>query len=264
MSRSVALLLGAVIAGAATASTAQADGDPASDFLVTANVYLPSQAPSRASAAGLAREVAAAYAAGERIKVAVIAARSDLGAIPSLFGKPSDYAAFLGQELEGVYVGPLLVVMPTGYGIYDGGRSVAAEQSVLDALGDPASSRPDDLVTAAASAVANMLQAHALTSADILKPYVGLFSTGYAPGRLTIRFDVYDDSGHATVSLAATRSGKVLLRRRVRSSVSSYTKIQTQVLPLRRGPSLSGARICLTAVDPTGNRSSASCRTVAG
>jgi hypothetical protein len=60
------------------------------------------------------------------LKVAVIGSRQDLGGAPQFFGKPTDYAKFLGQEL-GVYgpdVGrnlsktPLMVVMPQGFGFY--------------------------------------------------------------------------------------------------------------------------------------------------
>jgi hypothetical protein len=206
--------------------------------------------------------VASVYAAGDRIKVAVVAARSDLGAIPSLFGKAADYATFFGDELDGVYVGPLLVVMPSGYGIYDGGRSVAAEQSVLQGLPIPASPRPDDLVGAATTAVADMLKADALKSADVLKPDVGLFAAKDASGRLTLRFYVYDDSGHAAVNATVARAGRVLFQHDVRSTSSSFTKVQTQTLRLPRGLKITGARLCLTAVDPTGNRSSASCRKI--
>ena len=38
---------------------------------------------------------------GFPLKVAVIARRADLGAIPSLFGQPREYARFLGQEKVG-------------------------------------------------------------------------------------------------------------------------------------------------------------------
>ena len=51
---------------------------------------------------------------GYRVKVAVIASGADLGAIPSLFGKPTEYSRFLGVELSMYYVGPLLIVMPAG------------------------------------------------------------------------------------------------------------------------------------------------------
>jgi len=43
-----------------------------------------------------------------------------LGAIPSLFNKPNQYARFLGFELSAGFIGPLLIVMPSGFGIWDG------------------------------------------------------------------------------------------------------------------------------------------------
>src|SRR5262249_49953284 len=39
-----------------------------------------------------------------------IATRTDLGSVPSLFGKPKAYAQFLGEEIRSFYTGPLLVV----------------------------------------------------------------------------------------------------------------------------------------------------------
>ena len=69
---------------------------------------------------------------GDRVKVALIYTAEDLGAIPSLFGQPGEYA-----QLGLWYVGPLLVVMPAGFGVYDGGRSTAAAEQVLRSV-DPA------------------------------------------------------------------------------------------------------------------------------
>ena len=82
---SAALLLG-------FAGSTLADGDPASDVLLGKNVFLPYPPPSRQGAAALEAQVAAVYAKRERIKVALIATRTDLGAIPSLFGEPAQYA----------------------------------------------------------------------------------------------------------------------------------------------------------------------------
>jgi hypothetical protein len=257
-------VVAAVVVACTLTGLARADGDPASDFLVVQHVFLPYRTPSRAASANLARQVASVFASGDRIKVAVIASKNDLGAIPSLFGKPSEYAAFLGQELEGVYAGPLLIVMPSGYGIYDAGRSVAPEQSVLDRLDTPGSSRPDDLVASAAAAVTGLLKADALESTDILKPYVGALSSKYTTGRLTIRFYLYDDSSRAAVTATVTRGARLLIQHSLQSAASSYTKTQTRTLKVRRGLVLTGARLCLAAVDPTGNRSSASCRKIRG
>jgi hypothetical protein len=259
-----AVMLAGVVVACALAGAARADGDPASDILVEENVFLPYQRPAPAVSTSLARQIAAVYASGNRIKVAVIAAKSDLGAIPSLFGKASDYAAFLGQELDGIYVGPLLVVMPSGYGFYDGGRSVSAEQSVLDQLAVPSSPRPDDLAAAATAAVAKMLNAGALTSADILPPYVQVLASTFVRGRLAVRFYADDDSGHVTVSATVTRGSRVLLRREIPSPRSTYSSIQVRALTVGKGSNLVGARVCLTAVDATGNHSTRSCHPVRG
>src|SRR5438093_1094227 len=98
-----AALLGAV------AGAARADGDPASDVLYIQDTFLPYPPPPKATVAALKRNVAAAYAKGYRVKVAVIATAYDLGAVPALFNKPKAYAKFLGQEISSIFVGPLLI-----------------------------------------------------------------------------------------------------------------------------------------------------------
>ena len=50
------------------------------------------------------------------IRVAIIANRSDLGAVTALWRKPQAYARFLGLELSLAYKQRLLVVMPNGLG----------------------------------------------------------------------------------------------------------------------------------------------------
>ena len=59
-----------------------------------------------------------ARAAGYPIKVALIAAPSDLGTAFALWGKPDKYARFLGLELQFLYKGRLLIVMPDGFGFF--------------------------------------------------------------------------------------------------------------------------------------------------
>jgi hypothetical protein len=240
-------------------ATARADGDPASDELVYENAYLP---PSTSSAA-LARRIAAVYAAGERVKVAVIATKADLGAIPSLYGKPATYAHFLGEEISTVFVGPLLIVMPAGYGIWDGGRSVSAERAVLAGLGKPVSARPGDLAADAATAVSRLAVAGALRSKDVLAPFVTAMGARVKKrGRLTVRYYAYDDSGRAAVSLLLLRDGRTVLTHALPASLTNISKIHTTTLPLPAGLSLVHARFCLTATDAAGNRSTRSCRGV--
>src|SRR6185312_13198036 len=115
-------------------AAAGADGDPASDVLIAADTYVPFQGVSKRSIGKLNTNVAAVYASRYRIKVAVIATNVDLGSVPSLFNRPQLYAKFLGQEISTAFIGPLLIVMPAGFGMYDGGRSTAAESRVLKGL----------------------------------------------------------------------------------------------------------------------------------
>ena len=104
---------------------ARADGDPASDTLYTQNVFLPYNAKiDPALAEELLQATAAAKSAGRPVRVALIAVPTDLGAVPSLYGRPKAYARFLGMELQFVYPGLLLVVMPQGAALSEGGRLV--------------------------------------------------------------------------------------------------------------------------------------------
>jgi hypothetical protein len=105
---------------------ARADADPASDVLFTQSVFLPLSARvSPLLASRLVAVTRTAQASGKQIRVALIASPTDLGGVPSLFGKPTDYARFLGGELQFVYTGPLLVVMPQGAALSQRGRLVA-------------------------------------------------------------------------------------------------------------------------------------------
>jgi hypothetical protein len=97
--------------------TARADGDPASDVLLGQDVFLPYSSISPTIQRRLFATVAAAKSAGYPIKIALVGAKTDLGVLPSLFGKPESYARFLSGELTGVVAEPVLVVMPAGFGL---------------------------------------------------------------------------------------------------------------------------------------------------
>jgi hypothetical protein len=117
----VALLALAVSLGSAGA--ALADGDPASDTLLYADVFVPySQSISDPVTKDLQRALADAKQHGQPIKVAVISGIYDLGSVGGLMGKPQQYARFLGEE-DGFGQRDkslLLVVMPQGFGVYAG------------------------------------------------------------------------------------------------------------------------------------------------
>ena len=248
----------AVCAG--VAGSARADGDPASDTLVLRNVFLPYEAPSGTAAVALEKQVQAAYTAGYRLKVAVVATKIDLGAIPSLFDKPAEYAKFLGQELSGYYIGPLLIVMPAGYGIYDGGRSTQAEDGVLAGVARPASAKPVDLVNAATSVVGKLLAARALKSADILKPFVDALVGSVKQRRLFVQYYLFDDSGKAAATLTVMRGKQTLYTAQVAAHPTSGTKPESKTLTLPSGIALKGARFCVVGADASGNRSRPACR----
>jgi hypothetical protein len=120
---------------AGLSAEARADADPASDVLLTQSVFLPLSARVSPQLANqLVAVTRKAQASGKQIRVALIASPTDLGGVPSLFGKPTDYARFLGGELQFVYTGPLLVVMPQGAALSQRGRLVANADVVHAAI----------------------------------------------------------------------------------------------------------------------------------
>src|SRR5205085_5918996 len=199
------------------------------------------------------------YSNGDRVKVAVIAAPEDLGAIPSLMNKPDEYAKFLGQELMGFYVGPLLIVMPSGWGVYDGGRSVAAENGVLNGI-DVSGSAPDNLVRSAATAVQRLESAGALKSADIRPPYVYPQSTTIHPGKTAaFYFRVLDDSNRAGVSITIRDGSKTLASLNSPLAPTNYPNARSVSWAVPKAIAKRGVKICMSATDAAGNKSSTTC-----
>ena len=123
-------LAGLLLAGLVPAGSALADGDPASDVLATQALFLPWDANlPTAEQAQLMGVLESAAHHGFPIRVAVIASAADLGSVTALWHQPQAYASFLGEELSLVYMGPLLVVMPNGFGL----RGFAPPSAQLDA-----------------------------------------------------------------------------------------------------------------------------------
>jgi len=125
-------LLAMLALGSAWAPTAaRADGDPASDVLAAQPLFLPQDAAaSPAQQAQLGAVLQAAARGGYPIRVALIASATDLGSVTALWNQPENYARFLGQELGLVYHGPLLVVMPSGFGLYNIPHPAAAGRAL--------------------------------------------------------------------------------------------------------------------------------------
>jgi len=249
----------AVLALTLVAGAARADGDPASDVLYTDNVYLPYDAPSASAATALKSAIEAAYAKHFRVKVAVIGNQVDLGAVPSLWGKPTQYAKFLGTELTTFYVGPLLIVMPAGLGIYDGGRSTAAEKRVLDAASVKGGDS-DGLTRTAADVVGRLLRAGALKSKDVKAPFAYAFPASVHRGAVThLKFGISDDSAWSKTVAQVVKGSRALVTlktRLVRVSPRAPVALRWKVpksLPQK------GLRLCVVASDGAGNRSPKNC-----
>ena len=130
-----AALLAALAVGLLAVPAAQANGDPASDVLITEQVFLPFEAPiSKSASEELTKTVAEANKRGFKIRVAVIAFTGDLGTAVSLWRHPQDYSKFLGSELAFSYSNRLLIAMPSGFGFYRGKKPTAKEQRLLAKL----------------------------------------------------------------------------------------------------------------------------------
>ena len=257
--RSLAVAVIVALSAAITAVGTRADGDPASDYLLTQSVYLPYQAPSPSVSSDLEGAVDAVYAHGNRVKVALIYDVTDLGSIPSLFGNPAGYAHFLGIELGLWYVGPLLVVMPAGFGIYDGGRSTATEDQVLKSISVTAGS-PDALARSATAALQALAAANALDSPDVKAPLVTAHPASATRGKpAKLHFDVFDDSGRSKAIVRVYESGVLVATLTSPQGFKIGTRpvtVQWLVPAKLRSRQL---RFCVVASDPAGNRSAPAC-----
>lgn len=114
--RSLALALAVLLIG--MPATARADGDPASDILLSQDVFYP-YAPnvvSKPFQTALNNMLATSKKNGFGVKVALIAATGDLGSVPQLFNDPQKYADLLTQEISFNSKPRVLVVLPAGIG----------------------------------------------------------------------------------------------------------------------------------------------------
>jgi protein SCO1 len=154
-----AILVVAVLAFGWHPQAARADGDPASDYLLTQQVFFTSQttsvSPPERELLALAR---AAQHAGFPIRVAIISNEYDLGSITALWRKPRVYARFLGIELSDTRNQRLLVAMPNGFGFdWPGHSDDAATYRLL--AGVPIGSGAGGLAIAAQTAVRRLARA---------------------------------------------------------------------------------------------------------
>jgi hypothetical protein len=188
--RRFALLV--LLACLVAAPVALADGDPASDYLLSLQTFVPPDAGfSTADKQQLTQVVTGARTGspvpggrpgGYTIRVAVIASNYDLGSVSVLANKPKLYAHFLSQELRFVYRGRLLVVMANGYGVARNGKPDPAEQKVVDRLPLPPASHGSTLAAATVRAVRALA-----TNAGVRIANVPVAATPTSSGSTTTR-----------------------------------------------------------------------------
>jgi hypothetical protein len=159
------LIAACVVLLVSVAGVAFANGDPASDVLLQAKIYFPTQRVSAQAANSLKSIVNSANAKGYAIRVALIEDESDLGVVPNLMNQPQKYAEFLGPEIRFAYKGDLLVVMPTGLGVTSTDET-AAPARAIQGMQVEAGGSPDGLAQTAGEAVTRLAAAagHPLAS----------------------------------------------------------------------------------------------------
>jgi hypothetical protein len=198
--------LAALLPLALGASAARADADPASDFLLSTDVFYPfSTKVSGSAKSALDDAVASAKQGGMRVKVAIIANPSDLGSVTVLYRKPQPYSEFLGKELFYVNQARVLVVMPNGYGLWrKGGALSPRELNEVHSLPAPSSTDGNTLAQGANTAVRRLLALHGIR----------VTASGSGNNTTTDRLTI---AAAALVVIVIGAAASVLLRRRGRT-----------------------------------------------
>jgi hypothetical protein len=176
-----------------------------------------------------------------------------------LFNMPTRYAQFLGQELDPLFVGPLLIVMPAGFGIYDGGRSTKAEEQVLQPLG-PGDGSVEALTNAATAAIQKLTAAGALRSEDIRGPTVIAEVATAIPGQAArLRYTVVEDSRRSreVVRIWAGTRLRATVRTPLRDAHAQQPHVVEWLVPARGAPA--DLRYCVVGTDPSGNAGPRAC-----
>jgi hypothetical protein len=249
-----------LVAALALTGAAAADGDPASDVLVAGSVFTPYPPPPPAAIRALDAAVDAVDLKGDRVKVAVIATASDLGSVPGLYNHPQEYAKFLSLELSFIYNGPLLVVMPGGFGFVDKTLPVSEAAPVLASVSVHGSSS-EELTLGAARAVTSLEHAGRLHYKDTYAPQAYPAPASVVGGRrLALRYQVWDDSGRASVEIEVQNARNITTAhfhvpiRRVAQGAWYFV--------VWRAPATLSHHVvafCVQASDVAGNRSHRSC-----
>ena len=199
-------LVAAVVTLAFLAPVALADGDPASDYLLSQASFLspydgkiPASQQKRIEAM-----LQSAKKQGFPLKLAVVVTRYDLGAVPILYKKPQTYAKFLAQEDYYFWKDELLVVMPNGYGLYKLKNLPPEDKAVLAKLPKFDNTNGPALADAAERAITALAARRGLT-----------LSTSGSSGT-SVWVERGEIAGGAIMICALSAAGVYLWRRRER------------------------------------------------
>jgi hypothetical protein len=180
-----------------------------------------------------------------------------MGTARSLFGRPADYAKFLGLELSYNYDGLLLVVMPAGFGLFKGNTDTTRfEHEVSSVSIDGAT--PDGLVRTATAAVRRLI-ALGIRDADHTPPTVRAFSVKAKRGtRTALTYAVNDNTGRSreVVQVYAGAFAVATIRSPLEVTHSGVLDAVRWRVPARPAKAY---RFCVVATDPAGNTSRPSC-----
>jgi hypothetical protein len=155
-------LLAALALVLTAAPGALADGDPASDVLITQTLYTPvAQKISPPLLAQLRTTITAYNAAGFPIRVALILDRTDLGAVPQLFGQPDNYVQLLSGELYYSWKHTIVAVQPSGVGVRNI-KPLADAKTIVAGIKVAQPATADTLAQAAITAIRKLGSAHGI------------------------------------------------------------------------------------------------------
>jgi hypothetical protein len=202
----------ALVAALVAPWAARADGDPASDTLLIQPLYTPvSQKISPDVLKTLNATIASANTAGFKVRVALILDRTDLGAVPQLFGHPLQYVHLLAGELYFGWKGGIVAVQPSGIGVRNM-KPLAPAQALVNGIKVAKPATADSLAIAATTAVRKLAAARGITLAA--GPATAPSKSGSSSSTTIIVIVV------VVVVLLGLLAGLLVLRRR-RSSTSS-------------------------------------------
>ena len=152
-----------------------------------------------------------ANAGGFPVRVALILDRTDLGAVPQLFGHPVQYVKLLSAELYYAWKGALIAVQPSGIGVQNL-KPLAPAQALADTIVIREPSTADGLAQAATDTIRKLANQHStitFTPAGTTPAGTASSSSTFSATRIL--------GGLLVVVLILLFIGQIIVRRRKRA-----------------------------------------------